>query len=86
MSEREGVRPTDDQDELLEREKRENVIRLAFGGDRARFDEFCRVVRDAIPGGTGVVVRGSAVTGLGRDPAPAAAGRARASRGVNVRE
>ncbi len=35
MTERDGVGPTDDQGELLEREKRANVIRLAFGGDRA---------------------------------------------------
>jgi hypothetical protein len=57
------VTPTDDQGELLEWEKRENVIALAFGGSRERFEEFCRVVRDAIPEGTGVVLRGSAVTG-----------------------
>jgi hypothetical protein len=61
--ERDGVKPTDDQGELLEGEKRENVIRLAFGGRRDRFEEFCRVVREAIPEGTGVVLRGSAVTG-----------------------
>ena len=62
MSE-EAVRPTDDQGDLLEHEKRENVIRLAFGGDCARFEEFCRVVREGIPEDTGVVLRGSAVTG-----------------------
>lgn len=49
--------------ELTETEKRDFVIRLAFGGSRERYDEFCRVVRDAIPPGTGVVLRGSAVTG-----------------------
>ena len=38
-------------------------MRLAFGGDCSRYDEFCRVVREAIPEGTGVVLRGSAVTG-----------------------
>jgi hypothetical protein len=48
---------------LTEDQKRENVIRLAFEGDAGRFDEFCRVLRDAIPEGTGVVLRGSAVTG-----------------------
>ena len=28
---------------------RQNVIRLAFDGDSARFDEFCSIVRDAVP-------------------------------------
>lgn len=44
-------------------EKRQNVIRLAFGGSTAAFDDFVRTVRDAIPPGTGVILRGSAVTG-----------------------
>ena len=49
--------------ELTTEQKRENVVRLAFGGDRAKFDEFVNMVREAIPPGTGVVLRGSAVTG-----------------------
>lgn len=48
---------------LTEREKRDNVVRLAFGGQSARFDDFCRAIEKAIPGGTTVVLRGSAVTG-----------------------
>ena len=48
---------------LTEAEKRDNVIRQVFGGDVERFEEFVRVVRDEIPEGTGVVLRGSAVTG-----------------------
>ena len=48
---------------LSEAQKRENVIRLAFGGDPARLDEFIRVIREEIPEGTAVVLRGSAVTG-----------------------
>ena len=48
---------------LTEAEKRENVVRLAFGGSVERYDEFVRVIREAIPPGTGVVLRGSAVTG-----------------------
>jgi hypothetical protein len=44
-------------------EKRRNVIRLAFGGDESWFEAFCGRVREAIPDGTGVVLRGSAVTG-----------------------
>lgn len=55
--------PDVDVGELTETEKRENVIRLAFGGSRERYDEFVRVVREAMPPGTGVVLRGSAVTG-----------------------
>ena len=51
------------QSELSSEEKRANVIRLAFGGSEQRFNEFVQVVRDAIPPGTGVVLRGSAVTG-----------------------
>jgi hypothetical protein len=49
--------------ELTEGEKRESVIRLVFDGSRERYDEFCRSVREVIPEGTGVVLRGSAVTG-----------------------
>jgi hypothetical protein len=56
---------------LTEAEKRENVIRLAFGGNRDRFDEFVRIVREEIPERTGVVLRGSAVTGIRwKDGAP----------------
>ncbi len=49
--------------ELSEAEKRDNVIRLAFGGSEERFEAFVRTVREEIPEGTGVVLRGSAVTG-----------------------
>lgn len=44
-------------------QKRDNVVRLAFGGDAERFQEFCRRVQERIPPGTAVVLRGSAVTG-----------------------
>jgi hypothetical protein len=50
--------------ELTEEAKRANVIRLAFGGSDERFHEFLRVIREDIPDGTGVVLRGSAVTGV----------------------
>jgi hypothetical protein len=50
-------------EELSSEEKRQNVIRLAFDGDERRFHEFIGIVRTAIPPGTGVVLRGSAVTG-----------------------
>jgi hypothetical protein len=50
-------------EELTNDQKRDNVIALAFGGSREKFDEFVRSVREAIPDGTCVVLRGSAVTG-----------------------
>jgi hypothetical protein len=49
--------------ELSEAEKRANVVRLAFGGDADRFQEFVETVRAAIPEGVGAVLRGSVVTG-----------------------
>ena len=49
--------------ELNDAEKWANVLRLAFGDDQERLEEFLRVVRQEIPPGTGVVLRGSAVTG-----------------------
>ena len=51
-------------DEMSDEEKRENVIRLAFGGDPRRFEEFCDVVRAALPKDTGAILRGSSVTGV----------------------
>jgi hypothetical protein len=44
-------------------EIRERVIRLAFGGDPRRFDEFVHVLSEATPDGVDVILRGSAVTG-----------------------
>lgn len=41
----------------------ERVIRLAFGGDRERYDRFVRTLREAIPPDVSVILRGSAVTG-----------------------
>ena len=51
--------------------KRDNVISLAFGGRAELLDEFCRVIEDAVPPGTTVIMRGSAVTGRRwKDDAP----------------
>jgi hypothetical protein len=50
-------------EELTNDQKRDNVIRLAFGGSARKFNEFVQIVREAVPPGTGVVLRGSAVTG-----------------------
>jgi len=47
-----------------EQQKVENVVHFAFGGDRGRFDEFLRVLRQGIPQDTGVVLRGSSITGV----------------------
>ena len=67
----EETQPAPASDELTQEEKKQNVIRLAFGGSEARYDEFLDIVRAAIPPGTGVVLRGSAVTGIRwKDGAP----------------
>jgi hypothetical protein len=52
------------ENDLSEDAKRANVIRLVFGGDVERFQQFCNVIRDAIPLGVGAVLRGSAITGV----------------------
>ena len=54
---------TDQQGGLTEDEKRQNVIRLVFGGRHERFDLFRRTIKDAVPEAARVVLRGSAVTG-----------------------
>lgn len=60
-----------DSKELTEVEKRENVIRLAFDGDVGRLDTFVQLIKDFVPENTGVVLRGSAVTGFRwKDNAP----------------
>ncbi|HEX5706497.1 MAG TPA: hypothetical protein VFX96_04340 [Pyrinomonadaceae bacterium] len=46
-----------DLDEILER-----IIRLGFDGDSHRYEEFCQVMREGLPPGTGVALRGSVVT------------------------
>jgi hypothetical protein len=56
---------------LTEEEKRVNVLRLVFRGDEERFEQFCRLIRQEVPEGTAVVLRGSAVTGYRwKDGAP----------------
>ncbi|HEX4567304.1 MAG TPA: hypothetical protein VH138_11770, partial [Vicinamibacterales bacterium] len=65
----EQSRPTDP--ELTEAQKRANVIRLAFDNDPAKLDAFVQLIRKSIPENTGVVLRGSAVTGYRwKDGAP----------------
>jgi hypothetical protein len=48
---------------LTDEEKRANVLRLAFGGAPERLEAFIRLIRQEIPDGTAVILRGSAVTG-----------------------
>jgi hypothetical protein len=62
---------TTEQAELTEAEKRQNVIRLAFDDDAAKLEAFVDEIRRVIPENTGVVLRGSAVTGYRwKDGAP----------------
>ena len=57
--------------ELTEAEKRQNVVRLAFGGEPERLDAFVQLIKGFVPENTGVVLRGSAVTGCRwKDGAP----------------
>ena len=46
-----------------EAELRGNVVRLAFGGDPRRLEEFCSVLAAALPPDTAAVLRGSSITG-----------------------
>ena len=46
-----------------QREIRERVIRLVFGGDKRRYEEFVQVLRDTATPGVEVILRGSSVTG-----------------------
>src|SRR5438874_204169 len=56
---------------LSEEEKRNNLVRLAFGGRWDLYREFCRAIEEAVPSGTTVVLRGSAITGARwKDGAP----------------
>lgn len=59
----ESADPDDVQGGLSEKDKRDNVIRLVFGGCESRLDEFCHAIEEVVPPGTTVVLRGSAITG-----------------------
>lgn len=48
--------------EMSEEEMRGRIIRLGFGGEARRFEEFCAKLREGLPKGTGVALRGSVVT------------------------
>jgi hypothetical protein len=53
---------TKDVKDMSDEEIRERVIRLGFGGEAHRLDEFCEKMRAGLPKGTGVALRGSVVT------------------------
>ena len=60
-----------DKEHPTEAQRRSNVIRYAFDGDETRFQQFCDVIREAVPEAHTAVLRGSAVTGYRwRDGAP----------------
>ena len=44
-------------------DKLRSVLRLAFQNDRAKFERFCQITRDAVPEAHAAVLRGSSVTG-----------------------
>jgi hypothetical protein len=48
---------------MSDEEVRERIVALGFGGDRALFDRFRETLYRALPAGTRVVLRGSALTG-----------------------
>lgn len=55
-----GAAPDDAESQRVFRER---VIRLAFGGEPARYEEFVKVLGESTPDGVEVILRGSAVTG-----------------------
>ena len=50
--------------QLSASEMRDNLIRLAFGGDESKLQYFCAVLEQSIPIETAAVMRGSSVTGI----------------------
>lgn len=52
-----------DPDDLAPEVVRERIVRLAFGGDHERYEQFVDGLREVIPPDVKVVLRGSAVTG-----------------------
>ena len=53
---------TKDVSEMSDEEVRARIVRLGFGGDERLLEAFCEKCRAELPEGTGVVLRGSAVT------------------------
>jgi len=53
---------TKDAYEMDESEIRSRIVTLAFGGDERNFIGFYRKLQQGLPGGTGIVLRGSVIT------------------------
>ncbi|MCA1591156.1 MAG: hypothetical protein LC754_00555 [Acidobacteria bacterium] len=53
---------SEDEPEMTGEQIRERIVRLGFGGDARRLDEFSEKLRAGLPAGTGVALRGSVVT------------------------
>src|SRR5258705_9870968 len=51
-----------DAHEMSDLELRGRIITLAFGGDERLFIAFYRKLREGLPEGTGIVLRGSVIT------------------------
>lgn len=47
---------------MSDEEIRARIVQLGFGGDQERFAAFCAKLREELPPGTGVALRGSVVT------------------------
>lgn len=54
---------TDAVRELPEEAVEDRIVRLAFGGERERWDQFVAALRETIPPNVTIVIRGSAVIG-----------------------
>jgi hypothetical protein len=52
-----------DPKELSDEQILARIIELGFGGDERLYKQFCGKLREGLPPGTGVALRGSAVTG-----------------------
>ncbi len=51
-----------DPKEMTDEEINARIIRLGFDGDEQLFKAFCETLREGLPGGTGVALRGSVLT------------------------
>ncbi|HYD54761.1 MAG TPA: hypothetical protein VEA99_19160 [Gemmatimonadaceae bacterium] len=51
-------------DDMSEEAVRDRIVRLAFAGDHERYASFVEALREVVPPGVQVVLRGSAVTGM----------------------
>jgi hypothetical protein len=52
-----------DPKELSDEQILARIIELGFGGDERLYNQFCGKLREGLPAGTGVALRGSVVTG-----------------------